>query len=351
MDLPGLAKQALRDAGIPFDHLSGIQMNRAPHGEPCLVMLLFTGGTNPTAVLRASTDPKHAATFSSAYENLKRLKAALPAHFSYSVPDPYLFEKKNGVTIFLESAQHGTPIQKLPPNRYFRSVAFEKDFLAVVDWLVAFNTSLRIDQREVSPTQRRTLLNDPIAAYRQRFTVSQELSLLLHETEETLSNATFALAPRHADFCTANVLVDRDHAVRVIDWEHELTPMWPFCDLLHFMSSVWCIRYGRTPAALQRNYHALFFTQTHLTKTLQQGVRRYAQSWGLKPKILLPLSTITWVHHALQKADYIETFARSEKSARQMMIDAHILTLVEHNQCLNLEILATNRAQYIVDQI
>jgi len=177
------------------------------------------------------------------------------------------------------------------------------------------------------------------------------LSQLLHETEEALNNSALALAPRHADFCTANVLVDRNHTVRVIDWEHELTPMWPFCDLLHFMSSVWCIRYGRTSATLQRNYSALFFTQTHLTNTLQRGVRRYAQSWGLEPKMLLPLSTIAWVHHALHKTDYVEHFARSEKDAQRMMIHDHHLTLMEHNRCLNLEILATHRDQYIIDKI
>ncbi len=351
MNLLELARQALRDADVPFNRLSGIQMNRAPYGGHCLVMLLFTGGTTPAAVLRVSTDPKRAATFSVAYENLKKLKTALPAHLADSVPEPYLFEQKNGITIFLESAQHGTPILKLPPNRYFRSEAFEQDFLAVVDWLVAFNTSLRVDHQEVTPAQRETLLSDPIAAYRQRFTVSPALSQLLHETEEALNSAAFALAPRHADFCTANVLVDRNHIIRVIDWEHELTPTWPFCDLLHFMSSVWCIRYGRTPATLQRNYHALFFTQTHLTSTLQHGIRRYAQHWGLEPGMLLPLSTIAWVHHALHKADFVKQFATSEKDAHRMMIRDYHLTFIDRNQCLNLEILAEKRDQYIIDKI
>ena len=351
MDLPGIAKQALKSADIPFERLSGIQMNRTPHGGLCLIMLVFTGGTNPTAVLRVSTDPERSVALNVSSENLKTLRAALPARFVDSVPEPLWFEDNDGMAVFLESAQHGTPIKKRPPNRYFRSRAFKKDFPAVIDWLVAFNTALRTDHRDITPAQRRRLLNEPIAAYRERFEVSPALSQLLSETEETLNSSPLDFAAHHADFCTANVLIDRDHTVRVIDWEHELTPAWPLSDLLHFIGSLWCVRHGRDKAVQQRNYHALFFTQTHLTKTLQQGVQCYAKHWGLEPRVLLPLSAITWIRHALKKADYIQRFARSEEDASRMLVHDHHLTMIDHNQCLNLELLAQNRDQYIIDQI
>lgn len=348
MDLLGLARQALQDAGIPFARLSGIQMNRAPRSKQHLMVLIFTGGVKPAAVLRVSTDSKQAAIFKSSYETLKKLKEALPAHLADSVPEPLLLQNKNGVAIFLESAQRGTPIQMLHPNRYFRSKAFKKDFLAVVDWVVAFNKSLGVTIQDIPSTQRKALLTDPIDAYRRNFRVSPALNRLLDETEEALSNHVLTLVPHHSDFCTANILIDKDHTVRVIDWDHELTPMCPFCDLLHFMSSVWCIRYGRSPAVRQQNYHSLFFTQTHLTSTLQNGVRRYTQSLNLDPGLLTYLSVMTWVHHALYKADFINQVAISEDDAQQLMKTAYPITIVDRDQCLNLEILAAHRDRYII---
>jgi len=345
MDILNIARYALQKAEIPSGNLSGIQMNRSPLGGHCLMMMIFTGGRQPTAFLRVSTDTKRSAALKISYENLTTLRSALPSPFINSVPEPLMLEEKNGITIFLESAQHATPIKKLPPNSYFRSKEFKQDFTAVVDWVVAFNQSLAIDSSEVTETQHHTLLHDAIAAYRQRFRVSSALDALLDETADTLNNAKLNLAPRHADFCTANVLIDQNHALSVIDWEQELQPMWQFCDLLHFMSSTWCIKYGRSLAEQQSNYQSMFFRDTYLTETFQQGARSYAKSMKFDINMLMPLSVMTWVYHALHKADFVKQYAKNNTNF--LMQKVQPITIINNNQCLNLEILATEKHNYI----
>ena len=349
MDLLGLADQALREAGVPFSRFSGIQMNRSPLGGHCLALLIFTDKALPTAVLRVTTDPERAKTFKSAYENLQTLRAALPSVFTDSVPNPLLFDQRDSITLFLESAQHGTPIKAQPPNRYFRSEDFKQDFRAVVEWVEAFNTSLGVAPQDITESLRSELLNRPIADYRKRFQVSPALDALLSETEAVLRGAAVRLAPRHADFCTANVLMGANHTVQVIDWEQELTPVWPLCDLLHFMSSVWIAPYGRTVADQALNYRTLFFSPTALTALLQEGVRYYAQCLDIPESLVLHLSVMTWVLHALQKADYVSRYATSEEETQQLMARVHHITIIENNQCLNLEILAAERDAYIMD--
>jgi hypothetical protein len=351
MDLIGLARYAMRTAEIPFTQLSAIQMNRAPFGGHGFVLMLFTDAPNPIAILRVTTDAERAETFRIAYENLNTLRSALPSGFIDSIPKPYLFEQRNGITLFLESAQAGTPIIKLPRKRYFKSKAFPRDFMAITDWVIAFNSALRIPGATVSAGQRDELLSGPIADYRRRINVSAELDDLLSETVAALSDHKIDLAPCHADFCTANVLVDSDNRIRVIDWEQKLTPMWPLADLLHFMNSVWCIRHGRGVEVIEQNYRSLFFSQTHLTRALQQGVSRYVQKFNITPDLIVPLSVIVWVHQALYKLDFVEGFASTPGDADRLMPLVHPLTIFRENHCQNLEILAANRNAYVLSQI
>jgi len=345
MDILNIARYALKKADIQFEELSGIQMNRSPFGGHCLMMMVFTGGKQPTAFLRVSTDTKRSAALKTSYKNLKTLRTSLPTSFINSVPEPLMLEEKNGVTIFLESVQHATPIKKLPPNSYFKSKGFNQDFTAVIDWLTAFNKSLSTDSSEITEVQHNNLLYDAIAKYRQRFSVSSVLDALLNETADTLNKAKLNLAPRHADFCTANVLIDQNHSVSVIDWEEELKPTWQFCDLLHFMSSTWCIKYGRSLAEQQLNYQSMFFKSTHLTETLQQGAHKYAKSMNLDASMLMPLSVMTWVFHALHKANYVKRFAKNNTEILMQRVQP--ITIINNNQCLNLEILAAEKHNYI----
>jgi len=348
MNLPGLAEDALRQAGIPFNRLSGIQMNRTPLGGHCGIFMIFTDGApQPSFVLRVSRDPGQVASFEVSYQNLQALQAALPPAFHRSVPTPLLLEARAGLTCFLESALPGTPIKKLPPNRYFRSNAFALDFEAVVDWVVVFNTALGVDSRSLTDAWQTRLLRDPIADYRDRFTVSPALDGLLDETAAVLRDAALTLAPRHADFCAANVLIDRGHTVRVIDWEQKLSPTWPFGDLLHFMNSVWCMPHGRGVAAQERNYRALFFTPTPLTSPLQRGVRRYTERLGITPRLLLPLSVMAWVQHALYKAASVSRLSASPDEEEALMPYVHHITIINRDQCLNLEVLAAERDRYV----
>ncbi len=315
-----------------------------------MVLMIFVDSTPaPRAVLRVTTDSERARQFKSAYDNLKTLRAALPSALVDSVPTPLLFETRNGLTCFLESAQTGTPIKTQPPNRYFRSRRFRRDFSAVVEWVTAFNQSLGVSAEQLSASQHNALLDDRIATYREQFSVSSRLGNLLDETQAALSGADLQFSPRHADFCTANVLMDPDHNIQVIDWEQPLTPTWLFSDLLHFMNSIWAIPYGRGTEAQEQNYRTLLFSETHLTDLLRQGTRRYAESLSIAPNLMTYLSVMAWVQHALQKADYVSQFAKTPDETEALMARVHHITIVKNNQCCNLEILAAERSQYIFD--
>jgi thiamine kinase-like enzyme len=337
--------EVLERTGIPSDGISVIHLNRSITSEVHLASLVFLPPqTYPSMIIKSTTDHISALSFKDEFETLSRFRDCDNAGLSTSVSAPLCLLEKDGLSMFAQAGLPGTTMSSFPSDRYFKSKRFQRHFASIVQWVYLLHSRFGTASIELSDNDRQLLLLQPIADYRRIFTVSPALDTLLDETAATLSQTRVPLTPWHGDFCTSNILIGRRGRISVIDWEYPFVNTWPLCDLLHFMTSIFCVPSTAGAEVLPENYGRLFFQRTEFSALLNTWIKWYFDKLSLHVDLLLPLSVMAWVLHAIRKAEFIEASGLSIGDDPREA--PRPLTMFRDSACVNLEMIAAHRDDY-----
>jgi hypothetical protein len=338
-----MLETALGEAGVPFDRVSFLELNRSSSLELSVALLVFIDDEPaPFAFVKATPNVARARQLESEFRNLSDLDRWSNETFGRTVPKPIHLGHFDSLTVLVESALPGARMKDFPQDRYASSREFRRHLEAGFDWLDAFQTTVDAAGDDAPPL--RLGATATVERFRECYRCSPEAESLLAETADVLWDYYGPVAPLHGDFCTANVIVSDDDSVSVIDWEYPLERSWPLADLLYFVASTWCTPYAKGREALASNFRELFFGTHAYTELLQSLTRAYMERLGVARELLVPLTAVSWASYANRKHDELEELARAggiEDAASHMP-----LIMVEDERCLNLEILATLRDRF-----
>jgi len=341
-----LAEESLRRAGFEFNELSVIELNRSSLTEGAAHALLAFADRHPEplAVIKLHSAGRAPGLLRREYDNLVWLHGLGSAALARSVPAPLDHGAIQGCSVMAQSVLPGRRMKNLEPDRYFRSDAFRADLAAVGDWLCEFQAAVAPQAGALPTVTGDEGLARAIATYRDRFSVSSTLDRLLDDTSDALAGSTLPAVPFHGDFCTANVLLGPDGGIGVIDWESEPGCCWPLADLLHFLASVWALPYSRAAGAQAANYRKMFFSEHDLTGPARTVAHSYLDRVGVARRLALPLSVACWVTYANRKYDALPESCDREAESHYFLP----LIIFEGGGCLNLELLAERRGEFIL---
>jgi len=216
IDVVGLAREVLREAGLGFRDVSVIELDRSGAEAPGLALLAFVDGKpEPQALIKASADPRRGERLRSEFDNLRRLHAEGTDAVRRGVPAPLHLGQHGDLVTLAETAVAGTRMKNFPPDRYFNSRRFSLHLEALLDWLAEFHTAIS------TPGQGDDAAS-AVGRYRAAFDVSPALDALLTESAERLDAADSRRFAWHGDFCTANIIVGADERITVVDWEYPI---------------------------------------------------------------------------------------------------------------------------------
>jgi len=341
-----LARESLRRAGFEFTDLSVIELNRSSLAEGAAhALLAFADQTpEPIAVIKLHSVERSPGALRCEYDNLVWLHGLGSPALKRSVPAPLDFGPLQGFSVMAQSVLPGRRMKNLAPDRYFHSTAFRADLAAVGDWLVEFQSAVEPHAAGLPTLAGDDGLTRACATYRERFSVSPALDTLLDDAACALAGAELPAVPFHGDFCTANVLLGPDAGIGVIDWEGEMSCCWPLADLLHFLASVWALPYSRVAGAQAANYRKMFFSDHDLSRLARTVAHSYLDRVGVTRRLALPLSVACWVTYANRKYDALPPSCDREAESHYFLP----LIIFEGGGCLNLELLAERRAEFIL---
>jgi len=344
IDVVAIARASLVEAGLEFDHLSVIELNRSPGSETAFALLAFLDGQPaPAAFIKATADAGRAASLECEFANLQTLQQQgrdLPAS---SVPAPLFLGSFEGLTVLAESVLPGTRMKNFSPASYGGSRRFPGDVKTVVRWLDGFRRSFMDAGLPPSP-QTQGGVAATVERYRERFKVSAPLDALLIETVDQLAPCDTPNPAWHGDFCTANLILPDTGGIGVIDWEYPLATCWPLADLLYFISSIRCVPRADGDAGRAAVYRHLLFEPHRHAGLFRESVEWYMQQAGLAIGLVMPLSVITWVVYANRTIEAIDGLRSTATGIAE--VDYMPLVLLEDDRCLNLELLAELRGAY-----
>jgi len=347
MSQRALIEHALRAAKVPFLRFSAIHLDRSSGNSRMMSMIVFVDGRKkPQVYVKTAPADQAPAAFRIEFDNLSALSGSGNELLVRSVPAPLHIGEFSGLQLLVESVLPGTRIKNLPPLEYLNSSRLLSHLRQIVDWLLAFHGALKQPSIELSGDSFDRQVSTPIRAFRESYRTSPELDRLIEESVERLRDREIPFTPWHGDFCTANVLTDEGDRIGVIDWEHPIENGWPLADLLHFLSSLWCIQPSKAIEDRSENYLRIFFRPGLLFGPLREAAAAYVDDLGIDSELLLPLSVLTWVEYANRKAECLARIGASDEGSAQRHLP---LVLVQGGACLNLELLAEHRDAYVLD--
>lgn len=340
MHLTRFTEEILRRGAISFDRATVIEQNRSHRADSRFALLVFLDGRAvPDACIKATTgNPDGLET---SYRNLNALHAASGESFRTTIPNPYWYGNVDRYTVLLTSTVPGTSMKQFPPDRYFSSDAFRRHFERIADWQCSL-AKVQIRDR----SSGRVAASDAVERYRRTHAVSGALDRLFDECVDMLSGSEVPSTPTHGDFCTANVLVTEDDRIGVIDWEYPLLAEWPLSDIVYFISSIWAIPRRRDVDGRAENYRTLFFKPNRFTPLIRSALNQLCTTLAMAPELILPLTAIAWTSLANRKRAEREEAASTDTDATWDDWNMPLI-LVQDNACLNLELLARHRTDFL----
>jgi len=108
------------------------------------------------------------------------------------------------------------------------------------------------------------------------------------------------------------------------------------------------VPYRKGRDAIVENYRRMFFADHTLAETIRGAVRGYVTRAGIPSDTLTAASALTWVTYANRKHAEL---ADASDAGRAGAEHFPLVVIDDANRCLNLEILAERRANYLLTRL
>jgi hypothetical protein len=217
---------------LPLMHSVVVGLSKDPNAK-VTVLLIPHGGRRPTVAIKLPTTPTAEASIRSERDVLRHLQDTLPGAILATIPGFGHLNELSGTPALVTTALPGAPMT----TRYHawghlgNRSAVQADFLAVEEWLAAFQGATAGMRRPVDMDGGAT------AMIRKRLGGERELDESLAALAAVHARLQATTTPRtavHGDFWFGNVLMTGVKVSGVIDWESGAACGEPVRDLVRF---------------------------------------------------------------------------------------------------------------------
>jgi len=253
--------------------------------------VLPEGQPDPVLVAKMPRLAGTSASIEREVANLRAIQASRPGGFD-SIPRVIAFEEYGGRAILVETALVGRPMD--PP-------AVRRDLTgccnAVTAWLAEVQ-QLACSPIPAGPDWFERLVERPLRYFEDVFPLSAEERRMLEQTWELvapLREASLPLVFEHGDLSHPNVMLLKDGAPGVVDWELAEPHGLPAYDLFFFLTyAAFALHNARSNGKYLPAFHAAFFSHGAWARPY---VRGYAEQLQLPPHTLTPLFVLSWARY------------------------------------------------------
>lgn len=349
MDIARIVRSALEQTGLTWRSSSFILADRCYPGRGNHILFVFLdGAATPGLVIKVASDPDRAEALRQETLNLARIAASASQAFIRTVPAVLHQGKVDDKVVQVQTTMPGATMTR-QPGAYFSARRFTQDLRGLLGWLVALAGEPLEDLPVAAEARGPHGPAEAVAVFRERHRQSARLDVLLDRTCAQLTEQPPPRVPRHGDFCAANVMVARPGQIGVIDWEAPLERTWPLADLVYFLASVPAAPIGAGGQRWLDGYRRLLFGKHPGVQQLQEPIRDAVRSAGLAPEATVGLSAMAWVVFANRKQAELD--AMQARSGVRLNDEEHLpLINLEAGHCLNLELLAEQRQDYLLSR-
>ena len=207
-----------------------------------VTLLLFSGGTEPTAVAKVARSAAGAAALRREHDALCGFWSEGSAALRSRMPRPLGLRVLGSRSVLLQTAVGGRPMTLgyYSPGHVSSPAKVRADLDGAADWLATFQRETargRAPAEEVVETQVRPLLAS-YAATLGWGPAEDEVFGEAFSRLRDLPGATLPVTGQHGDFWMGNLMVDRPGSVgAVVDWEHARRDGSPMSDALKLPTS------------------------------------------------------------------------------------------------------------------
>lgn len=261
----------------------------------------------PALVAKLGESQREMNCYETEYRNLLLLQQSESRPFRDLVPKPLICDWVKGHPLLIESALPGVRLKKFNPASLYSERRAERLLKLLIDWLIYFHRSTRIERVPLSEELIDTLVAEPIKAFCAHYIVSpreeEYFEMVLASFRELLGKPV-PLVYTHGDFWAGNILVC-PHGLGVIDWEDPLVLNFPLFDV--FLLLVSCE--FKVPDLKMENdfelFRAVYFQENYFSQAARRCIDHYVRQLGLDRAFVRPLFALAWVYFANKKYEYL----------------------------------------------
>lgn len=272
-------------------------------------LIFVDDGQYPALVAKLGEGQREMNLYEVEYRNLITLQKANAKPFRELVPKPLLCNWMRGHPLLIESALPGVRLKKFNPSSLYSERRAERLLKLLVDWLIYFHRSTRIERMPLDHHLIDTLVVEPIEAFRSHYVVSpqeREYFEMVVESFRKLAGVPVPLVYTHGDFWAGNILVC-PHGLGVIDWEDPLVLNFPLFDV--FLLLVSC-EFKVDECKMENDFdlfRAVYFQENYFSRAARRCIDHYVAQLGLDRAFVQPLFALAWVYFANKKYDYLHS--------------------------------------------
>lgn len=258
-----------------------------------IVLYQFTGASQPSAI--AKVTPETATAQNSITEAAKLVRVGrIAAQAGVQVPQPLAVSCVGRASVVFQSVVSGQSVATL--------LATQPDLLPeltkrLADWLEHWNR-LTAKIQPVSPEQLERALIMPATLVAPFLANGEAYVAWLNDRCKAIANFHMPFVATHNDLTVANVLLDAQGNIGIIDWETAQTQGFPLVDFFYMMTdAVAAAQQSSWPMAFQLCLTPGTTYNDHMTR-LQLDLRH---AMSMQSEIIDLCLHACWLHHAVNE--------------------------------------------------
>jgi aminoglycoside phosphotransferase (APT) family kinase protein len=282
--------------GLAADRLSFLVLTRGVEPSGKIVLLVFADGeASPRLAVKLPRQRAQSAALEREARHLAHVRQ-LAGRARVAVPRVLWTGDVDGAHVVVESVIDGAPLWEVA-SRTGTTAYLDP----VVDWLIDLGTA---SVRPPGPQDDGAVLAAVAADVRRAVRTSADHRRLV-EVCRRINTVPVMAIPRvveQRDLGPWNVMVARDGAVGILDWESSTLEGFPTWDLFYFLAHYGFMVHGaHTPRERLASFQETFGGAGLFGATASRAVRRYVGALGLEHAWIAPLFLGCWLHHTLSE--------------------------------------------------
>jgi len=199
-------------------------------------------------------------------------------------PQPYFFGQIDNCEAMIQDFIKGQRMGKFVKSikNPFWKISFTSNFFLINNWLMEFHKQTKQNVKPINKTNFTQLLYPIKNKLRNHQEIMNNLSFFLRDVEGKLLFNVF----QHGDLHIDNIIIKKEQAISLIDWDLSIVEGLPLWDLLNF--SIFYTRItisGNTRSGLLNYLNATFIDNNNISKIVAAVLSKYIKYLGMDPQV------------------------------------------------------------------